>query len=313
LAQRTQATLLLGFLLLGVLLLLATPLRAAEPTPIACPTGTTVFVTGRAPAFEPLLLFLDGRAVGGGVADGSGVYRLPLRAQERPGRYPIEVRLRASPGVVVGSFTCFVDVPLGEVPSATASPARAATRPATVTVAATPRLTPSPRVTAGTPTPTPTGPTATPTSTGTAGPSPTPTRTPRPGEPTPTTTLTATPRRSDIRIFGVTLINPLFPNESREYLQILNDGGQSTNLSGWRIVNASRPDGSRPALQPFVFPDYTLRPDTTAVLYSEIGENDLDFGDFFWNQSQTVWRAGDRAELRDAQNNLVHSYVVVGR
>ncbi|MCX7790429.1 MAG: hypothetical protein N2378_07285, partial [Chloroflexaceae bacterium] len=70
------------------------PLRAADPVPIPCPNGQTIFLEGPAPPSEALLVTLGERAVGGGVADRTGFYRIPLRANERPGAYPVEVRLR---------------------------------------------------------------------------------------------------------------------------------------------------------------------------------------------------------------------------
>lgn len=315
-AHRAQAILLLSVAILAGLFLYSTPTRAADPAPIACPRGQTVFLRGQAPANESLLVYLDGRAVGGGVSDRGGAYSIPLRVQERPGSYPVEVRLRAS-RTVVDRFTCFVDVPLG-VESPTATAVAAPTAPTTGTPrpgspVATPRIAPSPTSTqtgsptlgtatpSGSPTVTPTGPTASPTVTPT-GPTATPTTT---GTPGPSPTPTVTPQSSAVRIVDIVNYDPAFPN-NQEYVQISSNSRTTISMSGWRLLNASR--STVPA---FVFPAFTLRPDTVIVVWSDTDTNDLESGDFFWNQQPPVWRIGDRAELRDAQNNLVQSFTVV--
>lgn len=122
--------------------------------------------------------------------------------------------------------------------------------------------------------------------------------TPPPGGPTPT------PRTAEVPIVDVVLADPGFPN-AEEYVVMTNRGGGPIALTGWRLVNASRPE-----IPPFVFPSFTIRPDTVTVVWSESGTNDLEAGDFFWNQTGPVWRAGDRAELRDAQGNLVTTFEV---
>jgi hypothetical protein len=324
LAQRTQATLLSGFAVLGALLLLLVvpPLFAADPKPIACPSGQTIFVEGRAPARESLLIYFNSRAVGGGIADGAGAYRLPLRVQERPGNYPVEVRLRGN-RAVVERFTCFVDVELGSEASPTPTLAApvAPVRPTVALPTATRLPSPSPgpppgvsgtptaSPTAATVTPSPTGPTATPSPSPT-GPTATPTRTLAAGEPSPTPSATATAGAVDVQITDIVLLDPSYA-DSEEYVQIKNlSRNRQVNLRGWRLTNTSRPDGVRAAVPAFVFPDFTLRVDTTIAVYSASGTNDLAIGDFFWGQPQSVWKTGDRAELRDEQGNLVYSFTV---
>jgi len=291
--------------LLGGILLLASPLRAADPTPIACPNGQTVFLNGSAPPREPLLVYLGGRAVGGGLADGNGRYRLPLRAQERPGSYAVEVRLRSS-RAVIERFTCFVDVPIGSGPTETptglptpaASPRSAPTQPPQVTRAPVITLSPtttSATVVGGTPSVTPTGPTATPTLTTTAtGPSPTPTRTSQAGA---------------VVIDDVFLIDPAFP-EDEEYVEIRNASDRAITLNGWRLINASRPDSTRASVPPFIFPSFSLDSSASLLVFSLAGQNDLDVNEFYWGQSGAIWKAGDKVELRDARNTLIHSFPV---
>lgn len=116
-----------------------------------------------------------------------------------------------------------------------------------------------------------------------------------------------------VQIVDVVLKDPSFPDTSAEYVLLRNPSGSRVSLAGWRLVNASRPDANRAAAPAFVFPAYTLASDVTIVVFSQAGDNDLQLGDFFWNQQESVWRAGDRAELRDAQGALVAGFIVPGR
>lgn len=77
-------------------------------------------------------------------------------------------------------------------------------------------------------------------------------------------------------------------------------------MAGWRLTNATR-GGQVP---PFIFPTYTIGPDETIAVFSQVDDDDLEAGDFFWDQTGEVWCVGDRAELRDAQGTLVDSLIV---
>jgi len=293
------------------------PLRAADPVPVACPNGQTVFLEGPAPPSAALLLMLKERAVGGGVADRNGFYRIPLRANERPGVYPVEVRLRGS-RAVVGRFTCFVDVPLDSAPQTPTSPVPAATRvtrvpPSTSTapsgttpvpVAPTPtaiRLTtPVPeRTVAPSPTATVVG---SPVATATVGPTTTAGVTATAG-PTATLTVTPIPNANSVRIMRVALRAPSSSNE--EYVEIRNTTTRAIRMTAWRLVNVNRND-----VTPYVFPEFVIGPAETINVYSAIDEDDPEAGEFYWRRTD-VWRAGDRAELRDAADRLI-SFLVVG-
>jgi hypothetical protein len=300
--------------MLGGFLLFAAPLRAADPTPIACPNGQTVFLEGSTIPNEALLVYLADRPVGGGLADGAGAFRLPLRAQERPGSYPVEVRLRAS-GAVVARFTCFVDIPvdsdtatptLAPLP-AEASPTGAATQTVSPTRAtsATPGRTTSTTAvsgarspTSGTRSPTPTGPTATASATRTAGPSPT-------GTTSPTVAGTPAAGADEVAVTYVQLLDPA-DSESEEYVEIENLSDQDITLTGWRLRNSSRPN-----VPPYVFPQYVLELNTIIAVYSQSGTNDLQIGDFYWGQNPPIWQVGDQVELLDPAGNLISSFVVV--
>lgn len=105
----------------------ATSARAEEasPTPtsllpagvetIACVPGETVDLRGEAAPNTALLLFFDGRAVGGGYSLSDGRYRLRLQVgAERPGTYLVEIQERDS-RLVVQQIGC-------EVPAFTPTP-----------------------------------------------------------------------------------------------------------------------------------------------------------------------------------------------
>ena len=83
----------------------------ATPTPsdaITCPPGIPVPISGSGPAHAPLLLFFNQRAVAGGSAEADGSFALTLMIErERPGQYPVEVRVRGSVQVL-RKLTCTV-------------------------------------------------------------------------------------------------------------------------------------------------------------------------------------------------------------
>jgi hypothetical protein len=306
--KRANILLALIAALVGGLLLFSPPLRAADPTPLACPNAQTIFLEGQSAPREALLVFMRGRAVGGGLSGADGRFRLPLRAQERPGVYPVEVRLRSN-RALVATFTCFVDVSLegGLTPTTTLAAPSAAPPVGRVTpTAPTARVAPTTGAATPTVTLTATGasggsnPVATNTSVATVTTTTTVTTTA-----TVTTTTTTVPANS-VEINDIVLRDPAFPNESEEYVQIRNAGETPVNLAGWRLTNATRA-GQVPA---YTFPSFNLGVDVTVAVFSAVGDDELDVGDFYWDQTVTIWQVGDRAELRDPQGNLVASLIV---
>jgi outer membrane biosynthesis protein TonB len=92
------------------------PEPVAQPSPtatnqLACRPGTPVELRGGgAPRRSAILLFFDGRAVGGSTSDDAGNFAVTLRVgDEAPGRYPVEVRVRAG-GALLLTRICVVPV-----------------------------------------------------------------------------------------------------------------------------------------------------------------------------------------------------------
>src|SRR5215207_11416108 len=75
---------------------------------LACEPGLTTWLAGTSAAHTPVLLYWDGRAVGGGSSDAAGRWSLPLRVgNERSGMHMVEVRSRGN-RALVGAFQCAV-------------------------------------------------------------------------------------------------------------------------------------------------------------------------------------------------------------
>jgi len=145
-----------------------------------------------------------------------------------------------------------------------------------------------------------------------AYPPPAPTRTPNPLFPTPTPSVplpTTTPAAATVLIDDVLLQDPAFPDDA-EFSQLRHSAGSAVNIGGWRLTNASRPDGTRAAVPAFVFPAFTLEENISILVYSGVGDDDLAIGDFYWDQAGAIFKAGDRVELRTSQGLLVHSFVI---
>ncbi|MFQ3661950.1 MAG: hypothetical protein SNJ69_06105 [Chloroflexaceae bacterium] len=102
----------------------ATPTSALPPgiETLVCLPGTTITLTGSAPASTALLAYFDGRPVGGGFSRADGVFRIDLMiGPERPGVYLVEVRKRDG-RERVSQWGC-------EVPGATPTPTLVAPTP----------------------------------------------------------------------------------------------------------------------------------------------------------------------------------------
>ncbi|WP_298404759.1 lamin tail domain-containing protein [uncultured Chloroflexus sp.] len=319
-------------LALASVVVLAAQQVYAQPTPIACPRNQTVILRGaNAPPLQGLLVLFTGQPVGGGFSDAAGNWQIPLRTNEPPGIYPVEVQVRAS-RQVIASLLCYVDVPLPAVATlaptdtpVSSQPVSQPTPTATATSIATvprPTQTPTPATRVpSTPTPatqvpsTPTPATRVPsTPTSAAGSTGTPVRVTNTPLPTATTGSTSVvPGRTPTPMpagLAVTLeIIPYDPNSSaslnEEQVTIRSEEENDLTIAGWRIVNISRPE-----IPAFVFPAFILQPETDVYLYTGNGTDNLATGDFYWKLNAPVWRRGDVAHLIDAQGRLVSSYEV---
>ncbi|MFN3374632.1 MAG: lamin tail domain-containing protein, partial [Chloroflexus sp.] len=280
-------------LALASVVVLAAQQVYAQPTPIACPRNQTVTLRGaNAPPLQGLLVLFTGQPVGGGFSDAAGHWQIPLRTNEPPGIYPVEVRVRASQQVIA-SLLCYVDVPLPAVATlaptdspVSGQPVSQPTPTATATsIATVPRPTQTPTSVTrvpSTPTPatrvpsTPTSATRVPsTPTPTTGSTGTPVRVTNTPLPTATTgSAGVVPGRTPTPIpagLAVTLeIIPYDPNSSaslnEEQVTIRSEEENDLTIAGWQIVNSSRPE-----IPAFVFPAFILQPETDVYLYTENG------------------------------------------
>lgn len=74
-----------------------TPIPPGAAGPLICAPGSPIIFHGKASPRAGLLLYFAGRAVSGGVADGSGVFNITLNVgRERPGTYIVAVYVRGS-------------------------------------------------------------------------------------------------------------------------------------------------------------------------------------------------------------------------
>lgn len=341
----------IGRLLLLVLLFVTvfTPVHFAQlaetqPVSLSCPSGDTVWLEGQAPPAQPLLVYLRRRAVGGGVSDNRGRWRLPLRVTERPGIYNIEVRLR-SDQTIVGRFTCYVDTPIDQTPSPTPTSRQStATTPlptSTISRASptrvtptTPTLSPSPTVTdlpggRATSTPSRGGTVASPTSsasatatatgsatttaTGTAtsatsvveGP-PTSTTASPTATPTVTPSRTATPNpaQSAVRIDDVDAGNPTSDPPDWGYV-IVSNTSPTENID---LTGWVLKNLSRTVPQ-FTFPTFTLASDSSVVVWTDDADQNSD-DELFWGANQQVWQRGDIVVLLNRTGQEMHRCTV---
>ncbi|NNJ13265.1 lamin tail domain-containing protein [Chloroflexales bacterium ZM16-3] len=270
---------------------------------MACPNKqTTILIGGDAPPNASLIAYLAGRPVGGGSSRGDGSWRIPLFVNERPGVYPVDVKVRDTRALVV-SFTCYVDVPISTaepampISEATGTPSSASPTPSSTPTSALAKTESATATITRTPTATRSATTQTTQVTATATATATTTIT------TPTTTATAS--TAQLKISDLFCRDPYYPDDS-EYIELRNDSTTPLNLLGWTVVNTSRSGVS------YTFPGYTMEagPNTYLTLYSGIGDNLAEFAEFYWNRTDQLWYDGDQAELRDPAGYVIDSYTV---
>ncbi len=295
---------------------------ALLPTEMACPSNQTVWLEGAGPPFHAVLVSLRSRPVGGGTVDAAGAWRLPLRVQEPPGVYDVEVNLRGEP-VTLARFICYVDVTF-ETPTSTASntptalpptstslptdapaPPATSTLPSSTSTATAPiNATTTSTVANGAPTAT-VDPSVTPTATvpvdSTATSTPTPSNTPTPR-------ATATPRPENLILLTRVSQGDLDANVDPidwGFAIIVNDSESTVELTGWTLTNQTRPG------LVYRFPNFRLLPFSEVTVYA--GDEGIDTDDeLYWGANDRVWLNGETVVLSNERSQEI-SRCVVGR
>ncbi|MFW6195417.1 MAG: trypsin-like peptidase domain-containing protein [Chloroflexota bacterium] len=197
-------------------------------------------------------------------------------------------------GFAVATSSIIPVLPELEAPMLVATPTPASSR--TSTPIATPQPTPT---LAPSPTPTPTAipqPTATPLPTATPTPTPEPTATPTPR---PSPTPTPEPEPANVVIACILPDGLVARSEADEYVSIVNRGGSSANIEGWKLMDIE--DGT----PEFPFPDYDLPPGGEIRVYTN--ETHAEYGGFSFGRGTSIWHNSepDEAGLFDREGNLV--------
>lgn len=164
--RKLKLLIVIGTLALALIIIVWQRTIAAQSDlqSLACEPGLTTWLSGTSPAHTPVLIYWDGRAVGGGSSDGSGHWALPLTVgHERPGSHMVEVRARSN-RAIIGAFQCEVGGNLPTPAPFIAQPTLVPTEPPTLTPSATSQPEPT-TVTDFTPEPTQTALDVTPEST----------------------------------------------------------------------------------------------------------------------------------------------------
>lgn len=96
-------------------------------------------------------------------------------------------------------------------------------------------------------------------------------------------------------------ITRLVFDSSDEIVEIKNNGPGSQSLTGWVIVSVVGP-------QTYNFPAITLAAGSIVRVHSGSGAINNPPADLFWTDAFIWNNDGDKAELRDPQNNLQASF-----
>lgn len=278
---------------------------AADTLRLDCPRGQAVWLEGEGRPYTGLLILLRGRAVGGGSVGADGRWRLPLQVDEPQGIYPGAVVERADRSELL-RFTCYVDRPIAdEPPTPTGSIAPARTAAATPSPTLTATRTPPPEATAASqPSPTPTAsPSPSPSTTATRTATATATATPVPPEQLVSPTATSLAGVADKLRFGDVGVSDPSTSGSYGYAEIISSATTVIDLTGWQLVNQSRP-----SLPSFSFPPHQLiaRGSVSVILGQGTSTDDT----LYWAVDQPIWFTGDTLALRTPQGATVKTVVV---
>jgi hypothetical protein len=123
--------------------------------------------------------------------------------------------------------------------------------------------------------------------------------TPEPGLVTPTPNAAGTGASSTAVQITRIVYDGAKANESDEYVEIRNTGATPVTMDGWTLSDA--------ADHVFRWNAFTLQVGQTIRVYT--GEVHRDSGGFSFNSGQPIWNnKGDRAYLRDVQDNIVATF-----
>jgi LysM repeat protein len=84
-----------------------------------------------------------------------------------------------------------------------------------------------------------------------------------------------------------------------ETISLGNQGGM-VNLEAWTLSSA--------AGEQFVFPALTLFPEGQVKVHSKTGEDTPR--DLYWGRTEPAWQEGELVTLRDADGNVVDTYIL---
>lgn len=275
---------------------LATRAQAA-PHDLSCPSGRTTWLSGVAAPGIALIVAFAGVTVGGGSADTSGAWAIPLLVRERPGVYSVVVRQRYD-HAPVAAFTCFVDLPVGVAPTGTPTVRPSATfAPAPTTAFPTLASSPAPPSVTGSPVASPSQPTATTSFVETTNP------VEPPLVPTATPSVDSTPpERPTLALVAIQPDDPEQPGLF-EYVILENQAAVAHDLTGWRL--AHHESGAA-----YAFPAVILPPGELLMLWSGDGADDLAGGSLFWPTPLSRWTPGATAILIAPDGAVVSTFVV---
>jgi hypothetical protein len=159
-------------------------------------------------------------------------------------------------------------------------------------------------------TPSPTRGTTTPTLT------PSATTTGRSGPPTNTPGPTAPPAaQGDVTFLASDAGDPATANDDEPnygYVLLANDADYDVTMTGWQIVNVTRPSVPRFTFPQFILPyEGPVEGGGEVEVFPEAGESSIGTSStLYWGIKQFVWLRGDLLELRTAQGVKIAERVV---
>jgi LysM repeat protein len=88
----------------------------------------------------------------------------------------------------------------------------------------------------------------------------------------------------------------------QEQVVIVNAGDQVADMAGWTLSGA---DGDS-----YQFRGYRLWPGGSVIVHSRAGQDGQPLSSLFWGRSEPAWAAGEVVALRNAEGEVLATYVV---